>query len=120
MFSVSVVDISTLQALFGQSKLQIMRDHGVRPDELSDLYDWVVMHNFQKVVMGRHQVSIQGYYRHDLYELVSDTLLEAYFVPTICNILQDLNFMLTGPGEVVKLMVLGPSLIIGRKVIQQR
>lgn len=112
-YSIIIINITDVHNYLRSNYDSIINHNFIRPNEIEDLYDWIVTEALSKIFVNYYKTYINKHYRHDVYKCVFD-----YYGPYVCSILMEIlknNKLTFITNDVVKIMVLKETLIIGKR-----
>lgn len=112
-YSIIVINITDVYNYLRSNYDSIINHNYIRPNEIEDMYDWVVTEALSKVFINYYKTNVDKHYRHDIYKCVFDSY-GLYVCSILIEILKNnkLNFI---RNDVVKIMVLKETLVIGKR-----
>lgn len=111
MYSMIVLDISSVKSYYEVLFPSFKRNYILRDDELEISYDWIINESISKMLCSQGLV-VDKHIRHDIYKCIYDeigVLVEKNIREIIDR--QGYGFIF---GTKVKTMVCGPNLILAR------
>lgn len=112
-YGIIIINISDVYNYLRNNYDSIINVNNVRPHEIEDAYDWVILEALSKIFVNYYKTNIDKHYRHDVYKCVFD-----YHGMNVCAILIELlknNKLTFIRNDIVKIMVLREILVIGKR-----